>query len=1635
MNQDDPLLNDPANAPDDSVPSYMISANNHNTGNLNDDWLKGEERPLASRVYNFTASAALSGINSFYNTAVWAGNMFDDEGAKYRDTRDWITSFDDDMGAYYAENRQAIDLVGFVATSFVPGLGGIKVLNAGAKALTAAKEGSVAVNMAKGLNILPGSRAQLVKEAAQSYAVTRTPFTLSNPGTMKAIASGFGEQALQAAAFEVAVAATMKKSPILSDLDAGDMVQNIFTGAALGGAIGGVIDAVGTVYKLRQGIKLTDTKLVGVTQVAKAVDGSKASDELLMLRNDLDTTARNAPEGVDPALYERLWENKQVVIDNKMRTLFSKLAGEDAALGNRIYEGLRADSSASLTTKLFNLEKIAPVKNVRRLEADIAADTTKRLTEGKAIIGADGTVEAAKSIRYMKSWGDDMGKLSDEPPSALHLADLSKKIEVRAGTVLTDKAAHPVVLGKFWSSKLATYDEALARNIWAMDETVPKLVTPKGKLFLAIGETDLPMLTKAYREGFKDFQLMDSTGSTFSPPPTKEALLEYIASVKNATAIEMMEESVAKGHKAGVVTAEHIANQLDTPLDFLTGAQFSTNLEDAVFGLANSQKTIYQKFHANTTNPPAIETVKPWMQPQNHAMVYSKEGMEQVDNFEVEALTLVKQRQKLQQETNEVAVASALREKAQELPSLSEAEMIRVNRGGAGAGFISYANANYGSAAAKAEFVGSLVTKWIGEAATKVTDSFASANYAILNNSKEAATLATVMQKVRAAGSKVYVMDDEGAGLILREVRDYNRAIAAGDELATPPVIPEGVDEVIELGSDPVRLWASTHIGVNGQRTKALNDLRAAKGQPAGYDPEAFYPPAPSPDRFKFHAFVVDDTRVTSTGHTTMLYADSAQNLERQLVEARSQGFNVFTPEDTVQYHKARGTYDYSLGLNESQMDAALRRTGSSAPAFPITGTPQEIVEDIMAWHQKQEAIVIREAVSTKYSKEFGVLKQMGDEYAKVSNSKIGFFNKLQSPAVNPFEDYIKTFLGASLKKDFPLWTALNNFVDEAGTKVYNSVSQVWRDQKGIYALDEVNKVMDKYGMQMAATPAQMEAWVNHPAGKAVVSKFVQQQNAVLSSLVLRLDPVNALNNAIGSPILTGAETKAVLRAIQNSNEDAVGELSKLMTIAAPGTGDSLQSASKLINTAYAAYFKEGSKELLDKYKKLGYVTDTSYQFKQLLEHATIEGTETAAQLESKAHKMFELGKKLTDTGEKWTGNRMAEEMNRFVSANVMDQITSLAVKHGVMDQKTANSYINTFVNRTQGNIVASQRPQVFQGPLGQAIGLFQSYQFNIMQQLLRHVGEGSRKDAATLLGLQSTVYGMNGLPGFQAINQHIIGTASGNTSHTDAYNSVNNIAGKGAGDWLMYGLASNMFIDPDLKINLYSRGDINPRQITVVPTNMADVPVVSAWARLLTSTKQSVQSIAGGGDVWNTVLTGVEQQGLNRPLAGLARVTRGIGEENNGISFSTSGRGNVVSANDFYSLANFARLSGAKPFDEAVTQDAVFRVQAYQAKDKAMKDSLGKSVKSIIAGGGVPDQDQMETFIERYAKAGGKQEEFSKWYMAQVRAVNTPQANKLVESAGSPYSQYMQSIMGGRMLATPASLATTTPSSEFTGD
>lgn len=117
---------------------------------------------------------------------------------------------------------------------------------------------------------------------------------------------------------------------------------------------------------------------------------------------------------------------------------------------------------------------------------------------------------------------------------------------------------------------------------------------------------------------------------------------------------------------------------------------------------------------------------------------------------------------------------------------------------------------------------------------------------------------------------------------------------------------------------------------------------------------------------------------------------------------------------------------------------------------------------------------------------------------------------------------------------------------------------------------------------------------------------------------------------------------------------------------------------------------------------------------------------------------------------------------------------------------------------------------------------------------MFRYVAEGSKKDIGNAAGLAKRLsLALTACLLSRHINQHVVGTMSGNRNHVDMYDMTYGAAGKQVGDLLMYGLPSDL-----LRTNLYSRGDINPRSVTIVPTAIKDIPFVSAFSSMLSNVK-----------------------------------------------------------------------------------------------------------------------------------------------------------------------------------------------------
>jgi hypothetical protein len=1621
-------------------PDYISAADSMNIANGNDSFLDSAFDVIES-IPKFIGVSLISGANQLYNIAPDVGNFF---GGDYErlDTSKVIADLDSDYSKFYEDNKEGADLVGFIASSLVPGLGGVKMLKAGQASLQGALgAGRFGGNMGKALGLLVDSKQVLLDKAVKEVATNGSSFSILSGNALKAVGQGAKQNLLEAVAFETAVAVTMFNSPILENQDMGDLVSNIAFSAGVFGLLGTAIDATVINSTLKAASKASNTEARPWTFI---YESAKASDPYERAVMDLEQIANipALPKNLTPERLEFLKQaskSKTEKLNNRVRKTMAEITGGDEELASTLFAAVKGTKPQDQTANLFGLADAGRLVGASKFEKKINTLATK-IANNKASaaeIAEYNKVDLATA--YTKMWGERAGDVLTEAPVVTSVIDLLKKgesLKVTAkGVVAGAKKFNfstTYNMGKkaglpknSWNIMKASALESDARYIWAQ-----KLETfkPDATKRLTVDINDFPLMEKVLDE-------VDEVGMQFvrftengKTTQIDGDFFTFMATKKIEMANKLLVKEAAKGEKG--LIQDQIAAILNVKSSALSG-----ELVKGPVGQLTRKDFMAMQDHADTFTKSLLDKglrkpedglVEIWNVPQHSKMTYNTKPFDGIDNFIVEGTTVIKEQQKLYQAATARASADVLGDDIYRL--LEDIDSGRVFSGaystGAGASFLGAASNNYGTLAASVENIGRTTFRAINKFKERSSATLEPLLYSLGNNRAAAIEFSVLNNRLRATPVE-YALNAAGDALepiaTVRWTAMAKEAEELGEAIPKKPVIQDllAEDAIIGIENADTLALMKAHIEINSARTHGLAKIRSAQGVRFNREPDIFYPIPANPRDYPNFAIVIDES-VTGAGRSKTLFADNADDLDRMIRKMKENDhMRVLTKREAEDYYKSIGQFDYEKSISKNHIDTEAARKGTSAPLLPSTD-PKKIVEDVLSWHMERESNLVREAVSSKYEVQFEELRRLGDDYTDVATSKFdrsSFSEYAEDSVKNPFADYVKTALNVSKQSDYPVWVNVNRFADDAISNMYKKIDSVFSKAKSANELGEIDAIMRKAGYKGAAYDADMDIFANAGASKGALSNVVQKANGIMATVVLRWDTLNAVNNAVSANVLLGAETAAVVRAISRGDADAVGALAKLMKSKVPGSTESITTPQRMIGEAVKRFGTKTPE--MQWFKDNGYVTGIHEQYLSTLDNITYRGKETITSWDNRLNKFVEGARKAGNAGEVITGNRLAEEFNRFVAADVMKQMTDVAVVRKLMTEQEQLAYINTFVNRTQGNYLAAQRPMMFQGPVGQAIGLFQTYQFNLLQQMLRHIGEGPKKDALTLMGLQGTIHGMNGLPGFDAVNTNIIGNASGNQNHKDIYDATYGTVGKEAGDWLMYGVASNALglIDPDLKTNLYVRGDLNPRTLTLVPNSPAEIPIIQATAKVIgnmieTAKKSGIE----GADISTVLLQGLEHNGISRPLAGIAQVLQGLNNPEQ-ASYSTSKRGNVIGANDFLSLTNLGRVLGGKPMDEAVAIDATYRYKAYALKDSKRRQLLGEAIKSSMIAGQEPSSSDIDSFITSYVAGGGRQKEFNQWFGQLYKTANLSQANKIQQDLNGPFSQSMQRLMGGEEL------------------
>lgn len=936
---------------------------------------------------------------------------------------------------------------------------------------------------------------------------------------------------------------------------------------------------------------------------------------------------------------------------------------------------------------------------------------------------------------------------------------------------------------------------------------------------------------------------------------------------------------------------------------------------------------------------------------------------------------------------------------------------------GAGATTFGASNASYGERAKlAAQESGKNVALLTQKRRDAVIESLAADVNRLRENPNAAAELGILTTALRKSEHR-YIFDPQNSmRLISQEAEEFARRNEVTIDDALQALEGKGRSpHSFSIRNPAVADFLTNHTNINALRQEKMVPLWNAMGLTKNVATHrVVYVPPVNTVKYPYHAFVRTKQKVGLTSDVSMITAKSEQQL-RELAAKIGDDYDVIYKSDVENYYKAKGEYDYTLSLNEASVNSDLARRGVLADFFPETRL-ENIMEDYLQWHAKQEEKQIRTAVQVQNRRFFNELNFLSEQYREVSESVTrGIGSRFKAKIADPFGDYVKTALNISKQQEFPLLDSLNDFVDNIGRKAGDALERGFRDAKaGLIDWKEANKLADQYGLGMPYRDLDTYLTANERYPRNLVRELFQKANMALATTTLRLDFANSLVNIISTPIMLGTEVSSIKQLIKKGDPLA-GKLNELMSIKVPGRDMRVPSTTHLIGNAVNNYFGTEGLRRIARYREIGAIKEVSQLYHEMLDDLSFRPTIAPKEWVERVNRGVETAAKIT-------GNTFAEDFTRFVSADVMRQITDPLVAAKRMSIQEQNAYISTFVNRVQGNYVTSQRPIVFQGTTGAAVSLFQTYAFNVLQQLHRHMQAGDKKTLAIFAGLQGSVFGLNGLPFFDAVNTYLIGGAvANNPEHKDAYSVLPGF-NKELGDWMLYGTASALPLFSGNSPALFTRGDINPRHITILPTSPLDVPAVSASLKLVDAVTSTGKQIMQGADISDALLQGLEHQGWNRPLAGFAQLLAGQ---------STTSKGALISAANDMQTTNWlgalaertvefggvSRLMGARPMDEAVALNTLYRQKTYQAMDRARLERLGQVVKSKLYGNEVPTEEELNDFMLRYTRSGGRIENFSQAMQRWSRDANVSVVNQLAAKLSSPYGQTLQSIMGGERL------------------
>lgn len=289
------------------------------------------------------------------------------------------------------------------------------------------------------------------------------------------------------------------------------------------------------------------------------------------------------------------------------------------------------------------------------------------------------------------------------------------------------------------------------------------------------------------------------------------------------------------------------------------------------------------------------------------------------------------------------------------------------------------------------------------------------------------------------------------------------------------------------------------------------------------------------------------------------------------------------------------------------------------------------------------------------------------------------------------------------------------------------------------------------------------------------------------------------------------------------------------------------------------------------------------------------------------------------------------------------------------LSDKQIITFARDFMKQSLGNYTTSQRPMMFQGTAGAAMGLFQTYMLTYAQNMYRHMEIGDYKGLGKVMLAQGGIFGAGSLPGFQAISQTIGEHFS--EDNVDLTTGLYRALPDEVADIIIYGLPST--IAPAV----HTRGDVNPRIPTGFTTLVAPSMIAQLTQSMLDVTSSIISTDKPAGQAFFEALS---TQSVSRPIARMSELVSG---------YSVTGSGNQIAGpEEIYSWQGaLARVFSTRPLREAKAREAIHLNTVYGSMDSEDRKAVLENLKIHIRNESLSNE-VLDDLAYEYLRTGSPQ-------------------------------------------------------------